>query len=92
MEQLLVRARRLAATRPRGAEDGARDTVTVRIFEASDRRVASFTFRWVGNDSASATVPGEARDVGFYAPSGLLVRVHYPAPAGMRIVRADARR
>jgi hypothetical protein len=83
-EQLLIRARRRSDQNP----GGARDTVSLQVFEASERRVRRVTVRWVGRDSASVTVLGERGDVAVYAPSGLLVRLHYRESAGMRLLRA----
>jgi hypothetical protein len=86
-EQLLARARRLRDQSPAGV----RDTVTLRVFEASERQVRWVALRWVGLDSASYTVRGVRGDAALYAPAGVLVRVHYRESGGLRLVRADAR-
>jgi hypothetical protein len=89
IEQLLVRARHI--TSQRAATHDARDTVTLRTFEASGRGVNSLAIRWFGNDSASATVPGDAGITRLATPNGRLVTVHYHTPAGMRLVRDGSR-
>jgi len=87
IEQLLVRARRIASRRM-GA---ARDTVTLRTWEAtSGRAVGRLAIRWFGNDSAAATVPGVAGVTLMEMSNGVLVSLYYPTPAGMRLVRAGA--
>ena len=89
IEQLIIRARRITSLRT----GTARDTVTLRTFEATSGRVVGLlTIRWFGNDSASATVPGVAGVTRMETPNGVLAIVHYPIPVGMRLVRADSRR
>jgi len=83
LEQLLARARRVSVSR-RG---NPRDSVTLRVFEASGRAVQTVAFRWTDDGHASATSEGGAGPTIFHWARGLLRAVIYAAPPGMQIVR-----